>query len=114
MSEQPDTKAAEEKVKSPVALDLDTLEREGDTPGPFTFIHDGDTYSMVDPQEVDWQDLLSGLRNPVLFVRFAMSAEDQKRFFAKHVPAWKMNKLMGAYSDHFGLPDLGNANALRT
>lgn len=113
MSEETDTKPVEE-TKNPASLDLDALEREGDVPGPFTFVLDGETYTMVDPQEVDWQDLLSGLRNPALFIRYAMSIEAQKKFFGKRVPAWKMNKLMGAYTEHFGLPDLGNANALRT
>lgn len=108
MSEQADD------TKTPVSIDLDVLEREGTAPSAFTFTFDGETYSMVDPQEVDWQDLLSGLRNPALFVRYAMSIEEQKRFFAKRVPAWKMNKLMEAYTTHFGLPDLGNVNALRT
>lgn len=109
MSEQTDDVA-----KAGISLDLDTLEREGDVPGPFTFTHDGEQYAMLDPQEVDWQDLLSGLRNPALFIRFAMPITDQKRFFAKRVPAWKMNKLMEAYTSHFNLPDLGNVSALRT
>lgn len=107
-------KPTDDDTKSGVSLDLDALEREGDVPGSFTFTFDSETYTMVDPQEVDWQDLLSGLRNPALFVRFAMSIEDQKKFFGKRVPAWKMNKLMEAYTTHFGLPDLGNVSALRT
>lgn len=97
-----------------VALDLDALEREGAVAEPFTFQHLDHVYTMIDPQEIDWQDLLSGLRNPGLFVRYAMGLEDQKKFFGEKVPAWKMNKLMEAYQTHFGLPDLGNANALRT
>ena len=103
-----------DEQKSPVSLDLDDIEREGAIPDPFTFKFDGDVYQMFDPQEVDWQNLLSGMRNPALFVRFSMPVEQQKKFFAKEVPAWKMNKLMTAYQDHFGIPDLGNANALRT
>lgn len=114
MSENTEPEAPPADVKSPVALDLDLLEREGDVPGPFVFVIDGERYEMVDPQEVDWQDLLSGLRNPALFVRFAMSIADQKRFFGKRVAAWKMNKLMEAYTTHFNLPDLGNVSALRT
>jgi hypothetical protein len=102
-------------VSPPAAtLDLDALEREGEHLQPFTFALDGETYTMVDPQEIDWQDLLAGTRNPALFIRFAMSIEDQKKFFGKRVPAWKMNRLMQAYQDHFGIPDLGNASALRT
>lgn len=102
------------KVTSEVSLDLDALERDGEVPGPFTFQYKTQQYAMTDPQEIDWQDLLSGMRNPALFVRFAMKLSDQKRFFQTPMPAWKMNKLMQAYTDHFGLPDLGNASALRT
>jgi hypothetical protein len=97
----------------PVSLDLDSLEREGAVAEKFRFTHQGTTYEMFDPQDIDWQDLLAGLRNPGLFVRFAMSTADQVTFFSSRVPAWKMNKLMEAYQKHFGLPDLGNANALR-
>lgn len=98
----------------PVSLDLDSLEREGGRPGAFVFKHDGATFQMIDPQDIDWQDVLSGLRNPALFIRFAMSLEDQKRFFSLRVPAWKMNKLMQGYQEHYSIPDLGNANALPT
>jgi len=97
-----------------VGLDLDGLEREGDIPEKFTFVYEGDTYTMLDPQDIDWQELLSGLRNPALFIRFALPVEQQRTFFAKRIPSWKMNKLMSAYQAHYGIPDLGNANALRT
>ncbi len=100
--------------KPDLTLNLDALEREGEVPGPFTFQADGDTYQMLDPKEVDWQDLLAGMRNPALFVRFAMPVEQQKKFFALRIPGWKMNALMQAYQDHFDIPDLGNAYALRT
>ncbi len=100
--------------KTAAVFDMDALEREGEVPEAFTFQYEGDTYTMLDPQEIDWQNLLSGLRNPALFVRFAMPLKEQQRFFAKQVPSWKMNKLMQAYQDHYGLPDLGNASALRT
>jgi hypothetical protein len=106
--------AETEPDKGRVAFDLDALEREGAVVESFTFQYDGETYKMLDPQEIDWQDLLSGLRNPAMFIRFALPLEEQRRFFSKRVPAWKMNKLMTAYQEHYGIPDLGNANALRT
>jgi hypothetical protein len=100
--------------KKAVTFDLDALEREGAVAEQFTFQYEGESFTMLDPQDIDWQNLLSGLRNPALFIRFAMPMEAQKRFFAKQVPAWKMNKLMAAYQEHYGIPDLGNANALHT
>lgn len=106
--------AAAVEAKKPAMFDLDALEREGAVAEPFTFQYEGEQFQMLDPQDIDWQNLLSGLRNPALFVRFAMPVDEQKRFFSKQVPAWKMNRLMGAYQEHYGIPDLGNANALRT
>lgn len=117
MNAENGTAAAAEPVvdnRLPVSLDLDTLERDGGRPGPFVFKHEGDIFQMMDPEETDWQDLLSGLRNPALFIRFTMSIEDQKRFFNLRVPAWKMNRVMQAYQKHYGIPDLGNASALLT
>jgi hypothetical protein len=97
-----------------VGIDLDALEREGQVPEAFVFNHDGVSYTLLDPQEIDWQDLLAGLRNPALFIRFALPIDQQRDFFSKRVPSWKMNRLMQAYQDHYGLPDLGNVSALRT
>lgn len=117
---QPDTAvnghqpAPDAPAPLPVALDLDALEREGGTAEAFRFSHNRRVYTMLDPQEIDWQDLLSGLRNPALWIRFAMTTEDQREFFSSRVPAWKMNALMRQYQQHYGLPDPGNANALLT
>ena len=93
-------------------LDLDALEREGGPAKPYQFKLGGKVYTMIDPQEIDWQDLISSLRNPALFIRYAMTTEDQKAFFDARVPSWKMNKMMEGYQAHYGLPDLGNASAL--
>lgn len=94
-------------------FDLDALEREGGSIAQFQFVHKGKTYTMLDPQEIDWQDLLQGFRNPALFVRFAMPTDQQRDFFGTRVEAWKMNALMSQYQKHYNLPDLGNVSALR-
>lgn len=98
--------------RSDVAMDLDALEREGAELKPFVFTHNGRQYTLVDPQEMDWQDLLSGLRNPALFLRYALPPADHREFFAGRLPSWKMIALMEGYTKHYGLPDLGNASAL--
>jgi hypothetical protein len=97
---------------APAALDLDKLEREGGSPKPFDFVLEGKRYIMADPQEIDWQDLLSAMSNPVMFFRMVLPADDQRTFFRTRLPAWRMNKLMSAYQDHYGLPSQGNPNAL--
>ncbi len=100
-----------EPTKPAPALNLDTLEREG-APGPFDFELDGRRYIMSDPKEVDWQDLLAAMQNPVMFFRLVLPADDQREFFKTRLPAWKMNTLMSSYQDHYGLPNLPNAGGL--
>lgn len=96
----------------PAALDLDKLERQGGTPIPFDFIHEGKRYMMSDPQEVDWQDLISAMSNPHTFFRLVLPPEDRQAFFSVRMPSWKMNVLMRKYQDHYGLPDAPNAAGL--
>lgn len=93
------------------ALDLDALEREG-APGPFDFTLEGRRYIMSDPKEVDWQDLLAAMQNPVMFFRLVLPTDDQHEFFKTRLPAWKMNRLMESYQNHYGLPSLPNAGGL--
>jgi hypothetical protein len=97
---------------SPAALDLDKLEREGHAAAPFDFVLSGKRYMMSDPQEVDWQDLMAGMNNPVMFFRLVLPREDQAQFFAERIPGWKMNTLMKRYQDHYGLPSGPNAAGL--
>lgn len=94
------------------ALDLDKLEREGAV-GPFDFQLEGKRYIMSDPQEVDWQDLLSAMQNPTMFFRLVLPTDDQQEFFRTRLPSWKMRKLMESYQDHYGLPTAGNAGGLQ-
>lgn len=101
--------AAAEKL--PAALDLDLLERES-APRPFDFQLQGKRYMMSDPQEVDWQDLISALQNPHMFFRLVLPPEDRTEFFTTHLPAWKMRILMQRYQDHYGLPSFPNADGL--
>lgn len=104
-------KATQNGGRKPAALDLDSMEREG-TVGPFDFILEGKRYLMSDPQEVDWQDLMAAISNPVMFFRIVLPADDRAAFFAAKLPTWKMNKLMERYQEHYGLPSAPNAAGL--
>lgn len=97
-----------------VSLDLDALEREGEGAGkePFTARHGGRVYTMIDPQEVDWQDLLACLNNPTLFFKYTLAGASRNEFLSTPMPTWKVNKLMADYLDHYGLPSLPNAFGL--
>lgn len=95
------------------ALNLDTLEREGTTPtAPFPFVHGGRTYHALSPHDIDWQDVIAAMSNPIIFFRKVLPAADQTSFFSTPMPSWKLNALMKAYYKHFGLPDAGEPAAL--
>lgn len=94
------------------AMDLDALEREGGPRAPFDFMLDGKRFLLADPQELDWQDVISAMSNPVMFFRLVLPPEDHVAFFKTKIPGWKMNKLMEAYQTHYGLPSPGEAGAL--
>ncbi len=93
-------------------LNLDTLEREGAAPEPFSFLHNGRRYTLLDPKEIDWQDLISALSNPFVFFSVTLPGADQAVFLESKMPAWKLNKLIDRYIEHYGLPSLGEAGAL--
>lgn len=95
----------------PGALNLDALEREG-RPEPFAFIHNNRQYILADPQDQDWQQLLVVVSNPLLFLRLVLEEKDRDSFFEDSMPAWKLNALTKAYRQHYGLPELGEANGL--
>lgn len=98
--------AAPTPAAEDVSLDLDTLERE-DAKDPFTFKHLGHTYTIFDPEDLDWQKQLRAMGDPIYFLRNAMSPADAERFFDTECPAWKLEAVMKTFRKHFGLPDLG-------
>jgi hypothetical protein len=99
-----DLKPDDAAVQPDVVLDLDTLEREN-PPAQFYFRHDGHRYLLVDPQEVDWQDLIIAIGNTYRFFQIVVPADDQDQFFHTKMPSWKMKALMERYQQHYGLPD---------
>lgn len=86
-------------------FDLDALERE-DTGDAFTFSVAGREITLLDPQEMDWQDLatLNG-EDASQFFGAAIEDDDDADFFLDQaMPAWKLDKLMTAYLKHYGMP----------
>ena len=93
-------------------LDLDTWEAEGINRRPFTFKHNDRVWTLTDPMEVDWQELLLALRNPVVFFATVMPREQRRPFLDTKMSVRKMRKLMSEYEKHFGLDTPGNELAL--
>lgn len=99
---------------SPISLNLDSLDREGGTAEPFAVVHGGRRYVMLDPQEIDWRDLMRALNQPSVFFTICMSADDAASFAATKLPGWKLHSLITAYIQHYGLTSSPEAPALPT
>jgi hypothetical protein len=97
-----------------ITINLDDLERDpAEVKEPFIFLHNGEWYQIMDPSEIDWQDLLIADRNPAyLFAKGLADKDKREQFFAEPMRGWKMEALMKRYRKHFGLPDPGDPDAL--
>jgi len=89
-----------------LSSNLDTYEKEKPTE-EFWFQHEDQFFRMVDPDEVDFQDIVIGQENPRLMMHVLIEPEQRDEFFSKRLPVGKMKKLIRDYTRHFGLTDLG-------
>lgn len=88
-------------------LDLDALEREGD-PGPFIFVLGGREYEMLDPQGMDYRDMLPILEatqkgDVKAALHGLLDEEDTEAFWENRIPAFKLNALCQGWLEHYGL-----------
>jgi hypothetical protein len=82
---------------------LDALEREG-KPDPFQFAVGGERFVVEDMEERDWQDLLFIGDDPEKGLQVSLGDEQYLRFKEiRGVPSWKLQKLMEAIAEYFGL-----------
>lgn len=96
--------------KPSVALNLDTLEREG-KPEDYAIVLGGKRVVLADAQELDWQTLMVAMNDPHAFFRLIVPEESQEHFFKRKLETWKMRAMMDAYNAHYGLTDPGNPAA---
>jgi hypothetical protein len=89
-----------------LASNLDTWEKEKPEE-PFWFQHEGEYFRMLDPEDVDFQDIVVGQENPRLMMHVLLDEGHRDRFFSKRLPIGRMKKLIRDYTTHFGLTDLG-------
>lgn len=97
-----------------VAFDFDALEREGDNPEPFCVRIGGAEYTLQDPQELDYRDLMATFRaansgDPELAIASLLDDEQREGFLDNTIPNWKLEKFFQAYLKHFGLNMPGKA-----
>ena len=99
-----------------IALNLDTLEREGTRPEPFLVaLGEGSPLRFADPQDIEWKALTKGQieadqGNYQPLLRAALDPEDRARFLAASIPGWKIGKLLRAWQAHYGIT-AGEASA---
>lgn len=98
------TRKVTELPNKNVVLDLDAVERDEDDRPPFVVSIAGREITMVDPDTVDWRDLIT-MTDPTDFLRIAMSAEDRRYLSEQSIPGWKFGKLLEAYYAHYDLDD---------
>lgn len=107
-----------------LSTNLDTYEREKPDE-PFWFQHGGAFFNLLDPEDVDFDDIIIVQENPRLMMHILLNPEQRGAYFdvikgqpgneaagvpeVKAVPmkVGKMKKLVGDYTQHYGLTDLG-------
>lgn len=95
-----------------IAMNLDSLHREV-TVEPFVVVIAGKPREFLDPNEMDWQELMQILQDPRVLFQLALSEEDYQAVMASRIPVWKMRALTDAYAAHYGI-DWGNLSASQT
>lgn len=104
--------AAAAPPDGPDVLDLDELEYTGEQTTPFQVRAGGKLYLFKGPEHLDWQDVLEARGNPARLVALVLDEPDRTAFFSIRMPAWKLEKLLDGYYDHFRMPPPPESNAL--
>ena len=104
---------AAEPARKKAKLNLDVLDRERTTgtapPEPFDFELNGRYYVLGDPHELDWQITLDVMSNPIRMIQALLPKAEQAEFFKAPLAGWKLNALLDAFMDHYGLPPLNRS-----
>lgn len=93
-----------------LATNLDTYEKE--KPGsPFWFQHGGAFFHLLDPDDVDFEDVVVVQEHPRLMMHILLDPTQRTAWSraTKDTPltVGKMKRLVGDYTRHHGLTDLG-------
>lgn len=98
-------------------FDLDNLDKKSVLPDvteePFRFLLGGHVYTMMDPRDVDWKNVLDGVQNPILFMRLALDDPGEAdKFVGVKLQGWKLSALFDNWQKHFGVEGLTDLNKL--
>lgn len=98
------TRPVTELPNKNVVLDLDAEERGEEEVAPFVVKIGDREITMIDPDTVDWRDLLL-MTDPTEFLRLALSKDDREYLAKQSMPGWKFNRLLEAYYTHYDLDE---------
>ncbi|MGK5677523.1 hypothetical protein [Actinoplanes sp. URMC 104] len=97
--------AAPAEPLAPVSLDLDSLEKidvlDDVVTEPFTFRLAGAVFELMDPRDIDWQDLTRAVQNPLSMLRYALPRDQQDLFYALPMEGWKLQVIFERWNKHF-------------
>jgi hypothetical protein len=100
-----------------IHLNLDEWEDPDRVKVPFSVVVGGKRVVLIDPKDLDWQDVARIDRggDPMLFFEYCFSDEDKAHFMGQKVSSRKMDALMKMYFRHYKIemPE-GNASASST
>lgn len=84
-------------------FDLDAIEAEANGE-PFTFVLQGEVFTMLAPEDADWQ-VMTDTDRPDWTRAFMQEllADDYERFAKHTVPIRKLNALIEACTQHYGV-----------
>lgn len=102
--------ASPSSAASNVQINLNSIERDDAAAGlqAFEFQLGDRAIILIDPQELDWFDIIEASSNPAILIERALSDDDRKYFYSQKVAAWKVGKLAEAYMTYYGLEPQGN------
>jgi hypothetical protein len=105
-----------------LATNLDTYEKEKPSQ-PFWFQHGGAFFRLLDPDDVDFDDIIIVQENPRLMMHILLDPQQKGAYFevaqgtrdaegnviteGVRMTVGKMKQLVKDYTKHFGLTDLG-------
>ena len=98
---------ADQDKPTPVALNLDKLEREGTTE-PFVIRLGGKRYTLLDARDIDVRILAATNKtfqqgDPEAAIAVLLHPKDREAFFANELPGFKVEALFNAYNEHHGI-----------
>lgn len=94
-----------------VDFNLDDLDDEqASDERPFAFVVNGHRFTLSNPADLDWKDLLE-IDDPVAFFRYCMPEDQKTAFKAQDISGKKLGKVIEAFQKHYGIGARGNGRA---